>query len=147
MNKDLFFMEIAFKLALKVKGKTDDNPWVGCVIVKNNKIIGRGSTHPPGEAHAEADAMSDAKLNGFNIDDSTLYCSLEPCSFKGRTESCALSIANSGITKVVCALKDPHPRVNGNGFKILKNAGIIVIENFCSDKAEKILNDWLIRFK
>ena len=91
--------------------------------------------------------MSDAKLNGFNIDDSTLYCSLEPCSFKGRTESCALSIANSGITKVVCALKDPHPRVNGNGFKILKNAGIIVIENFCSDKAEKILNDWLIRFK
>ena len=80
---------------------------------------------------------------GHSLEGSTLYCSLEPCSFKGRTPSCAEAIARVGIQRVVAAIRDPHPKVNGNGFRILKEAGIEVIEGPGTQEAEASLKEWL----
>ena len=144
---DLRYMLQALKLGEDVKGTTGDNPWVGCLIIKEDKILGRGATQPPGEFHAEAAAISDALEKKHSLEGSTLYCSVEPCSFKGRTPSCAEAIARSGIRRVVVAIRDPHPKVNGEGFRILKEAGISVIEGPGAQLAEASLQEWLDRHR
>ena len=133
----------ALDLGEKVKGKTGDNPWVGCLIVRKKKILGKGATHPPGGLHAEAAAILEAHNQKHNLEGSTLYCTLEPCSFAGRTPSCAKAIAQSGIRRVVVAIRDPHPKVNGRGLEILKEAGIEVNEGLCSDQVKNSLKEWL----
>ena len=140
---DLSYMLQALKLGEEVKGTTGDNPWVGCVIINEDQILGRGATQPPGGFHAEAAAISDALEKGHSLEGSTLYCSVEPCSFKGRTPSCAEAIARSGIQRVVFAIRDPHPRVNGEGFRILKEAGIEITEATGVIQAETSLKEWL----
>ena len=133
----------ALKLGESVKGTTGDNPWVGCLIVKDGIILGQGATHPPGGLHAEAAALQEAKKSKHSLDGATLYCTVEPCSFEGRTPSCAKAIARSGISRVVASIRDPHPKVNGEGFRILRQAGVEVTEGIKSQQVEASLQEWL----
>ena len=133
----------ALELGESVKGTTGDNPWVGCLIVKDGLILGQGATHPPGGLHAEAAAHQEAKKSKHSLDGATLYCTVEPCSFEGRTPSCAKAIARSGISRVVASIRDPHPKVNGKGFSILRQAGVKVTEGIKSQQVEASLQEWL----
>ena len=144
---DNSFMIRALKLGEKVKNFTQDNPWVGCVIVKDNKVIGEGSTHPPGGPHAEIDAINNAENQGNSLLGSTLYSTVEPCSFKGRTSSCAKKILEKGISHVVIAIRDPHPKVNGSGVKILRSGGIIVTEGIEEKAVRNSLKKWLRNYE
>jgi len=113
----------AFYQAYLGLGSTSPNPSVGAIIVKNGKIIGKGYTMPPPGSHAEVMAIKSAKES---VKGATMYVTLEPCSFHGRTPSCALMLVKSGIKKVYIASLDPHPKVAGKGVKILEDAGISV---------------------
>jgi diaminohydroxyphosphoribosylaminopyrimidine deaminase/5-amino-6-(5-phosphoribosylamino)uracil reductase len=96
---------------------------VGCVIVRDGEIVGRGATEPPGQAHAEAGALRDA---GVRARGATAYVTLEPCSHHGRTPPCVDALVAAGITRVVVALEDPDPKVAGRGIAGLRAAGIDV---------------------
>ena len=107
------------------------------------KRQGQGVTHPPGGLHAEAAALQEAQKFKHSLDGATLYCTVEPCSFEGRTPSCAKAIARSGISRVVASIRDPHPKVNGEGFSILRQAGVEVTEGIKSQQVEASLQEWL----
>lgn len=101
------------------------NPPVGCVIVQGDQIVARGFTGPPGSPHAEAAALLELPVE---LDRRTLtaFVTLEPCSFQGRTPSCALALIASGIRRVVVATVDPHPKNRGRGIELMREAGIDV---------------------
>ena len=101
--------------------RTRPNPAVGCVIVKDQQIIGRGATSPVGGSHAEVHALREA---GEEAKGPTAYVTLEPCAHYGRTPPCALGLVTAGIKKVAIATLDPNPLVAGKGVKILNDAGI-----------------------
>lgn len=114
------------ELAERGRGFTKSNPLVGCVVVKDERILAEGWHRAYGERHAEADALwkwGDAQLPS----DATVYVSLEPCSHHGKTPPCADLLIERGAKKVVCALGDPFPEVNGKGFAKLNTAGIDVV--------------------
>ena len=144
---DQDYMLQALELGESVKGTTGDNPWVGCLIVKDGIILGQGATQPPGGLHAEAAAIQEAQKLKHSLDGATLYCTVEPCSFEGRTPSCAKAIALSGISRVVASIRDPHPKVNGEGFNILRQAGVEVTEGIKSLEVEVSLQEWLNRYR
>ena len=102
------------------------NPRVGCVIVKDQRIIGRGHTQPPGGNHAEIEAMRDAAANGHEVRGATAFVTLEPCSHFGRTPPCADALIRAGVARVVAAIGDPNPQVAGQGMARLAAAGIAV---------------------
>ena len=141
------FMIRALELGEKVRNKTGDNPWVGCVIVNDDQVIGEGFTHPVGGPHAEIDAINNAKNLGFSLTGATLYCTVEPCSFKGRTISCAKKILEKKISHVVISIRDPHPKVNGAGIKILREGGIKVTEGFEEKAVKTSLKEWLRNYE
>lgn len=118
------------------------NPPVGCVLVQKGEIIARGYTQPPGEYHAEAMAL--AQVEG-DLEDVTAFVTLEPCSFQGRTPSCAQALVERQIGKVYVALVDPHPKNQGRGIAILEDAGIDVTVGILKGEAEKDLNPYLIK--
>lgn len=118
---DEYYMRHALDLALRGMGKTTPNPMVGCVIVKDGKIVGRGWHDHLGGLHAEAAALRDA---GEQARGATVYVTLEPCSHKGRQFPCAPALAAAGIARCVCAIGDPNPKVSGRGLKILNEAGV-----------------------
>src|SRR3954465_13019724 len=123
------WMRLAIEEAERARGTTGDNPWVGCVIVgADGELLGRGHTLGPGEDHAEVAAARAAQAQGHTVVGATLYSTLEPCSFHGRTPACSRSIAERGIARVVIGMNDPHPRVNGAGTLILRTAGVHVFE-------------------
>ena len=122
------YMKRALDLAILGRGKTSPNPLVGCVIVKDNKIIGEGWHKEYGKNHAEIEAINDAKSKNEDIKNSTFYVTLEPCSHFGKTPPCANRLVDEGVKEVVIAMRDPNPKVNGNGIKILTEAGIKVTE-------------------
>lgn len=119
------FFSQAVRLARSVKGMTSPNPAVGCVIVKNKKVISAGATRKAGCDHAEAVALKKA---GSSAKNASLYVTLEPCvDYPGKkTPSCVSQIIRSGIKEVYIGMKDPNPRVNGMGIKQLRKAGIQV---------------------
>jgi diaminohydroxyphosphoribosylaminopyrimidine deaminase/5-amino-6-(5-phosphoribosylamino)uracil reductase len=122
-ESDLLFLRSALALAAKGRYMAPPNPSVGCVIVRDGAIVGRGWTHRPGEGHAEVNALADA---GADARGATAYVSLEPCAFHGRTPPCTEALIESGVTRVVAAMTDPHPQVAGKGFADLRQAGIAV---------------------
>lgn len=124
MQNELYIKR-CIELAAKGKGFTSPNPLVGCVIVKNGKVIAEGYHHKFGDKHAEIDAFD--KLKKKEAQGATLFVNLEPCSFKGKTPACTDRIIKEGISKVVFGSQDPNPKVDGA--KILRDAGIEVIEN------------------
>jgi pyrimidine deaminase RibD-like protein/aminoglycoside phosphotransferase (APT) family kinase protein len=139
------WMRLAIEEAELARGKTGDNPWVGCVIVSpSGELIGRGHTQGPGEDHAEIAAARDAHARGQSVVGASLYSTLEPCAFHGRTPACARSIAERGIARVVIGMHDPHPRVNGEGIRILQAAGVEVVELICESEIRRQLGAWAL---
>ena len=137
------WMQEALELASKGKGYVSPNPMVGCVIVdKDGNKIGEGYHKKFGEAHAEVNAVSSVK-DKIMLDGATVYVTLEPCSHTGKTPPCADMLAALPIKEAIIAMKDPNPKVNGNGIRILNNAGIHVEVGVLEDKAEK-LNEFFI---
>ncbi len=128
-SSDTAYMLRALELAKK--GYTSPNPMVGAVIVRDNKIIGEGFHTKAGEPHAEINA-----LRGIDASGATLYVTLEPCSHYGRTPPCTDAIINSGISRVVCAMQDPNPKISG--IKQLKEHGIDVKVGLLEGKARKL---------
>jgi len=122
----------AIKLASRGLYSSYPNPAVGCVIVRDGKIIGKGYHHRAGEPHAEIMALNDAS---FDVEGATVYVTLEPCSHYGRTPPCAAKLVEMKVARVVAAAGDPNPLVSGRGFAILRNAGIEVTEHCLEDIA------------
>ena len=120
-KSDVRFIKLALELAKRGIGQTGSNPSVGCIIVKENRIIGRGFTGIYGKPHAETVALKHA---GELSKGATMFVTLEPCSHYGKTPPCVNKIINSKIARVVCPLIDPDPRVSGSGFNKLKQAKI-----------------------
>lgn len=145
-KEDIQFMNAAIALGKQAMGKTADNPYVGAVLVKHGKIIGQGFTHPPGQAHAEVAAIRDCEAHGFSAEGATVYTTVEPCSFQGRTPSCALLLVEKRVARVVVGIMDPHPNVNGRGFSILRSKGILVDVGICSQEVNEYLSEWLERY-
>ena len=116
-------MRAAIQLGRRHMGLTGPNPSVGAIIVKEGVVVGRGVTARGGRPHAEVQALSEAaeKARG-----ATMYVTLEPCSHHGKTPPCVDAIIAAGISRVVVAVDDPDPRVNGNGYEVLKKAGVRV---------------------
>lgn len=120
---DTHYMQRAITLAKQGRFTTAPNPNVGCVIVKNERIIGEGFHLRAGEPHAEVFALAAA---GAAAEGATCYVTLEPCSHYGRTPPCAEALVKARVAQVVIAMVDPNPKVAGNGIAILRNAGIKV---------------------
>lgn len=140
------WMRLAMQEGDLARGSTGDNPWVGCVIVgADGTLLGRGHTQGPGEDHAEIAAARDAQARGHSVEGATLYSTLEPCSFHGRTPSCARSIAQRRVACVVTGMRDPHPKVDGVGVRMLRDAGVEVFEGICEDAVRRQLGPWVLQ--
>jgi len=140
-------MRQAIDEAELARGTTGDNPWVGCVIVNSRgEILAKGHTQGPGEDHAEIAAARYAKARGLIIEGATMYSTLEPCSFHGRTPACSRVIVDLRLAKVVFGMRDPHPRVDGAGAQILKDAGIEVIAGICERDVRRQLGSWVFAY-
>jgi diaminohydroxyphosphoribosylaminopyrimidine deaminase/5-amino-6-(5-phosphoribosylamino)uracil reductase len=122
---DQLWMKHALALARRGIGLVAPNPTVGCVLVKDQIVVGRGFTQLGGRPHAETIALGQA---GANAAQSTAYVSLEPCSHYGKTGPCAQAMINAGVARVVVAVHDPNPLVSGRGIEMLRAAGIEVTE-------------------
>lgn len=133
-------MNRALELAELGRGYTSPNPMVGCVIVKNGRIIGEGWHKKHGGSHAEIEAINDAMIRGEDVRGSAVYVTLEPCSHYGKTPPCANRLVSEGVSEVFTAMRDPNPKVDGRGMKILRDAGIRVIELIDFQDRAKELN-------
>lgn len=134
----------ALSLAENGRGFTSPNPVVGCVIVKNNRIIGEGWHKKYGGPHAEIEAINNALSRGESVKGSSVYVTLEPCSHFGKTPPCANRLVDEGVSEVFTAMRDPNPKVNGKGIEILRSAGIRVTELEEFEQSAKNLNKGFI---
>lgn len=135
-------MSHALALAARGLGRTWPNPAVGCVLVKDGRIVGRGWTQPGGRPHAERMALDQA---GPLAAGATAYVTLEPCAHHGKTPPCAEALVAAGIARVVTAQTDPDPRVAGRGHAILRAAGIAVTEGILEPRARALQAGFLKR--
>jgi len=131
---DRAYMKMALALSERGRGFTTPNPMVGAVLVKNDKVIGRGWHQKAVKAHAEVNAINDA---GDAARGSTLYVTLEPCNHTGRTPPCTRMILEAGINRVVSAMLDPNPDVAGGGLAFLQEKGVETLSGICENRAEK----------
>jgi len=151
-KQDHQHMALALQLAKKGQYTARPNPMVGCVIVKNDQIIGQGWHKNFGQAHAEINALEQVGQQardqaGENAKGATCYVTLEPCSHIGKTGACAKVLIEAGISKVVAAMQDPNPQVSGNGFKILKDAGIDVSSGLLEQQAQQLNRGFIAKFE
>lgn len=130
-----FFMSEALRLAEKALFTTSPNPRVGCVIVQNNEIVGRGYHIKAGESHAEVMALDEA---GSKSEGSDVYVTLEPCSHTGRTPPCVNALIKAKVKKVFIAMQDPNPLVSGQGIQKLKEASIEVEVGVMEAQAQQL---------
>jgi diaminohydroxyphosphoribosylaminopyrimidine deaminase/5-amino-6-(5-phosphoribosylamino)uracil reductase len=140
LNADRRWMDYALRLGRRALGTTAENPPVGCVVVKDGRVLGVGWTQPGGRPHAETEAlkMADDAAKG-----ATAYVTLEPCAHHGRTPPCAEALVKAGLVRVVTAIDDPDPRVSGGGHAILKAAGISVETGISDEEARRDLAGFL----
>lgn len=131
------YMQRAIELAKRAKGSTSPNPLVGAVIVQNDTIIAEGWHKRSGLAHAEVDAIANAKSQGVSIKNSTIYVTLEPCSHQGKTPPCTTAILDAGITKLVYATSDTNSVAKG-GADQLRAAGLEVVGGICEEEARQV---------
>jgi diaminohydroxyphosphoribosylaminopyrimidine deaminase/5-amino-6-(5-phosphoribosylamino)uracil reductase len=141
LNDDRF-MALALSLARRGLGRVWPNPAVGCVIVNQGNIVGRGWTQDGGRPHAETEALRRA---GNAAHGATAYVSLEPCAHHGKTPPCAEALIAAGVTRVVSALEDPDPRVAGKGHALLLAANIAVHVGTRADEARAANQGFLSR--
>ncbi len=124
---DRRFMDLALALGRRGLGRVWPNPAVGCVLVRDGRILGAGHTAPGGRPHAEAVAIAQAhRLAPGAARGATAYVTLEPCSHHGVTPPCADALITAGVARVVVAIGDPDPRVSGRGLSMLRAAGVVV---------------------
>jgi len=123
-------------------GLTSPNPVVGCVIVRNGVLVGRGVTAPGGRPHAETQALSQA---GALARGATAYVSFEPCAHRGQTPPCAKALADAGVARVVVGCLDPYPPVRGRGIKILKSAGVPVTVGVLERECRRLNEGFIAR--
>ncbi len=132
---DLSWMRRALALAQTVMYSTAPNPRVGCVIVRDGRVLGEGATQPPGGPHAEVCALRDAQARGESVAGATVYVTLEPCSHFGRTPPCVDALLAAAPAHVVVAIGDPNPLANRKGQARLREAGIAVTTGICREEA------------
>ena len=135
---DAAWMARALQLAIHGLYTTGVNPRVGCVLVKDDELIGEGWHERAGEAHAEVMALRDAERRGHDVKGATAYVTLEPCSHHGKTPPCAEALIKAGVSRVVAAMEDPNPLVAGKGFTLLQAAGIEVAAPLMAAEAEAL---------
>ena len=133
MNVDETYMRRALRLAERGRGHVSPNPLVGAVVVRDDRIVGEGAHLCVGGPHAEVNALGQA---GESARGATVYVTLEPCAFHGRTPPCSAALIAAGIRRVVCAMVDPDLRVSGRGVQQLEEAGIQTEVGLLSDAAE-----------
>ncbi|MEM8537244.1 MAG: bifunctional diaminohydroxyphosphoribosylaminopyrimidine deaminase/5-amino-6-(5-phosphoribosylamino)uracil reductase RibD [Pseudomonadota bacterium] len=127
-------MAMALSIGRRGMGRVWPNPAVGCVIVKDGRVIGRGWTADGGRPHAEPQALAQA---GAAAQGATAYVTLEPCAHEGKTPPCATALIKSGVARVVVAAGDPDPRVAGRGLGMLRDAGIAVTAGVLEPEASR----------
>ncbi|MFT8244436.1 bifunctional diaminohydroxyphosphoribosylaminopyrimidine deaminase/5-amino-6-(5-phosphoribosylamino)uracil reductase RibD [Roseomonas sp. BN140053] len=135
-------MRAALALAARGLGNTWPNPNVGCVLVRDGRVVGRGWTAPGGRPHAETQALARA---GEAARGATAYVTLEPCCHWGRTPPCTDALIAAGVARVVVALRDPDPRVDGGGLGRLAAAGIAVEEGLLAEDAARLVAGFILR--
>lgn len=135
--RDARWMQSALTLARRALGRTWPNPAVGCLIVQDGRVLGRGVTAPGGRPHAEPQALAQAEANGHN-GGGTAYVTLEPCAHHGKTPPCTEALIAAGIARVVCAMQDPDPRVSGRGCAVLRAVGIEIETGVLEDVAREV---------
>ena len=135
-------MRRAIEIATRGEGAVEPNPMVGCVLARDGNVIGEGWHEKFGGPHAEVNAIRNASGDTAGA---TAYVTLEPCSHHGKTPPCCQALIESKVSKVVVAVKDPDPRVAGQGIAALQLAGIEVVENVLTDEATQTLAPYLKR--
>lgn len=146
-TREVAFMRQALALARRGYGRTSPNPMVGALLVRQNRIIGRGWHHRAGAPHAEVEAIRNATAGGHRLVGATLYVTLEPCSTHGRTPPCTEAIFAAGITRVVVGAVDPNPAHAGRGLKLLKARGVRVTEGVLAEECallNEAFNHWIV---
>jgi diaminohydroxyphosphoribosylaminopyrimidine deaminase/5-amino-6-(5-phosphoribosylamino)uracil reductase len=138
-NDDERWMRLAVREAVRAVGSVHPNPPVGCVVVRDGEVVGRGHTQPPPGPHAEVVALRAAGPAGRG---GTLYATLEPCTHHGRTPPCTEAILAAGVSRVVVAVRDPHPAAAG-GLDALRAAGMETLAGPCAASVENILAPFL----
>ncbi len=136
------WMAQALRLAERGAYTTRPNPMVGCVIVRDDEQVGEGFHQRAGGPHAEVFALRAA---GEYARGATAYVTLEPCAHYGRTPPCALALIEAGVARVVVAMADPFPQVNGGGFALLREAGIAVQSGLMEEQARALNRGFLSR--
>lgn len=144
MENDEVFLARAFKLARRGRFTTAPNPNVGCIIVRDGRIVGEGYHQRAGEPHAEVYAL---RMAGEAARGATVYVTLEPCSHQGRTPPCADALIDAGVSRVVAAMLDPNPQVASRGFYRLRQAGIEVHYGLMLPEAEATNSGFLKRMR
>lgn len=145
IDADIRFMRMAIALARRGLGSVWPNPAVGCILVRDGVVLGRGWTQPGGRPHAETEAIARALDHVENAKGATAYVSLEPCVHHGRTPPCADALIDAGISRVVVGLRDPDPRVDGGGIDRLRAAGIDVVTGICAAEAAELAAGFVSR--
>jgi len=136
---DANYMKQALRLAAKGAGWTSPNPMVGAVVVKNDRIVGKGYHRRYGLPHAEVEALRQA---GDAARGATLYVTLEPCNHHGLTPPCTRAVLEAGVRRVVVAVRDPNPRVNGGGAEFLASHGVQVEVGLLEAEARRVNEAW-----
>lgn len=136
------YMKRAIVLARRGMGKTSPNPAVGCVIVKDGRIVGEGWHRRAGTPHAEVHALAEAGEAARGAD---VYVTLEPCAHFGKTPPCAAALVEAGVGRVFAAMVDPNPKVSGRGAEILRAAGIEVVTGLMEGES-RLLNEPFIKY-
>jgi len=139
---DVGHMKSALALAMRGLGRVAPNPAVGCVLVRDGIVVGRGWTQPGGRPHAETEALRRA---GDAAAGAVAYVTLEPCAHHGSTPPCADALIAAGVSRVVVAIEDPDPRVAGRGLDRLRAAGIAVDVGCCAEEARQLNAGFLKR--
>ena len=147
ITNDTQAMSLALEWAAKGLFNTTPNPRVGCILVKDGRIIGCGHTQPAGQDHAEVQALNDARAKGNDIKGATAYVTLEPCSHFGKTPPCTDALIEAGIARAVIAIEDPYPDVAGRGIVKLREAGIDVSVGLMANEAREMNIGFFSRFE
>ncbi len=143
-HSDIYYMGLALALARENHGLTNENPSVGCVLVKNNQIISTGVTSINGRPHAEFNALKNSVLNPNS---STAYVTMEPCTHKGKTNPCSSLLIKSKIKRVCFSVSDIDPRTSNKALKIFKSKGISVSKGILKNEVNKFYSSYLFNRK
>lgn len=144
-HDDTHWMRAAMDWSRRGSGWTSPRPSVGCVLVKDGRVIGGGHTQPGhGNSHAEVGALAVAREAGHDTRGATAYVTLEPCCHFGTTPPCTQALISAGVERVVCGVLDPNPAVNGHGITQLRAAGIEVRANFMALECSRLHEQFLV---